>query len=154
MTRISWEERFKSYISPCPNTGCWFWTGTGNGDYGFFRKPGGYYYAHRVAYELFNGQIGDGLLVRHSCDVPICVNPDHLLVGTQADNLVDMDARGRRVSSPGESNGQARLTEEIVREIRLYHAASGQSTHSVARHFGISQGQCYRIVRRQAWKHV
>lgn len=78
------------------DNGCWLWTGTmQNAGYGEVIVNGNRRLAHRVIYELHHGPIASGLVVRHRCDTPACVNPDHLLSGTQADNIHDMHARGR-----------------------------------------------------------
>lgn len=93
-------------VSPEPNTGCWLWTYRINEwGYGFFStgsdktKTRKKFYAHRYSYELFKGPIPKGLLVCHSCDTPACVNPDHLWVGTDADNNKDCTSKGR--NKPG-----------------------------------------------------
>lgn len=77
-------------------SGCWEWTGWRAHGYGYFFHEGKDQRAHRVSYELFVGSIPDGLVVMHSCDNRPCVNPDHLSVGTQADNVRDMVAKGRQ----------------------------------------------------------
>lgn len=75
---------------------CWLWQGHVYGKgYGALNVDGTKRYAHRLAYEAWNGPIPDGLFVRHTCDVRRCVNPEHLIVGTIADNNADMAARGR-----------------------------------------------------------
>lgn len=91
-------ERFETKYIPEPNSGCWLWTGAINsqrrGSFGIpkLRKT---ISAHRLSYLLFKGSIPNGLQIRHNCDVPICVNPDHLLLGTQRDNMADRKQRGR-----------------------------------------------------------
>lgn len=80
---------------------CWLWTGAnlgGKWPYGMLGKPGDptvLYKAHRLSWELHVGPIPDGLFVLHKCDVPLCVNPDHLFLGTAADNMADMVQKGR-----------------------------------------------------------
>jgi hypothetical protein len=98
------KERFDEKWIPVPECGCWLWTATATGNpssgvkYGYIsvggrsRSP---QRAHRVSYELYNGEIPEGLIVRHKCDNPLCVNPDHLELGTHADNSRDMVKRGR-----------------------------------------------------------
>lgn len=89
-------ERFFEKVSPCPNTGCWLWTGswTGNG-YGCFWSGSRRYRAHRFSYEVACGPIPRGLGVLHKCDVRFCVNPDHLFIGTKQDNSTDMRIKAR-----------------------------------------------------------
>lgn len=82
-----------------PTTGCWNWTACtdkhGYGQIALGGKHGGQALAHRVSYELHVGQIPDGMMVLHSCDNPACINPAHLRIGTQIDNMADMASRDR-----------------------------------------------------------
>ena len=95
-------DRFMKFVSQEPNSGCWLWTGNAHvtHHYGMFqiqrRKSA---YAHRVAYELFVGEIPSGLCVCHRCDVRTCVNPDHLFVATRQGNMTDMANKGRGTKS-------------------------------------------------------
>lgn len=88
--------RFDEKFIPEPNTGCWLWTGSMDGHgYGQIRDKRKNRAAHRVSMELAGVTIDDGKIVRHKCDTPACVNPDHLIVGTMAENTADMVSRGR-----------------------------------------------------------
>lgn len=91
------KERFMRHVSPEPNSGCWLWTSLGDGrGYGKFSLQGKRRRAHRVAYDLFVGPIPDDAHVLHHCDVPCCVNPAHLWVGTHTDNMRDCCRKGRK----------------------------------------------------------
>lgn len=89
--------RFWRYVDKSGAAGCWLWTGSTSKGYGQLSTWGGEqnYKAHRLAWELMNGPVPDGLVVRHKCDNPRCVNPSHLEVGTQKDNSMDTSRRGR-----------------------------------------------------------
>jgi hypothetical protein len=144
---------------------CWLWTGGKNkGGYGviFDTKQRKTRIASRVIWESTNGLIPDGLFVLHRCDNPPCVNPEHLFLGTPHDNNQDMmrkgrcatfgDANWRRQNPPkGERNGRAKLTREIVEEIRSRFAAGGETQTALAREYGVIQAHISRILKREAW---
>ena len=144
------ELRFWSKIVITPH--CWEWQPRSriNG-YGIFTiRAGEQKLAHRLSYEMHFGEVpAKGLVVRHRCDNPLCVNPDHLMLGTPADNMRDKVARGRQ--SRGQDSPNAKLTEADVREIRS--APDGQG-RAMARKFGISYGTVSSIRNRHTWKHV
>ncbi len=145
--KILW--RFRDKFVTEPNSGCWLWTdATFPNGYGRFKVDGKSLKAHRVSYELHNGLIPEGLHVCHTCDVRVCVNPDHLWLGTNQDNVNDRDAKGRQ--SKGSANGQAKLTEEQVWE--LYHSEDTQ--REIAAQYGVSPAQVSRIKRKKGWRHL
>lgn len=155
-------ERLLKYSIPEPNSGCLLWLGTVNdGGYARMRIKGRQLLAHRVAYEQAKGPIPAGLLVCHKCDVPGCVNPDHLFLGTHEENMADMVAKGRAATSVrgdaskllvrrGEENPSARLTEEIVLAIR----ATKGTCREISRLFGISESTIHNIISRRHWRHI
>lgn len=90
-------DRFFAKCSPEPNSGCWIWTSAVNSNgYGVTRYEGKMEAAHRVAWRLYRGEIPPKMFVCHTCDTPLCANPDHLFIGTVAENHRDMDRKGRR----------------------------------------------------------
>lgn len=134
--------------------GCWIWGGHVSGiGYGAARMNGKICSAHRLSWEAFNGPIPDGNLVLHKCDVPNCVNPEHLFLGTQADNVRDMVEKGRRVVRRGESHWKAKLTANNIIGIRFLYRL-GYKQAAIAKSFGIQQGYVSKIIRRQVWTHV
>ena len=133
---------------------CKLWQGgvCGNG-YGLTRRPGERKMlgAHRRAWELARGAIPPGTDVLHRCDNPLCVNVNHLFLGTDKDNAADRDRKGR--AAVGERNGNARLTVDRVREIR--HLLSfGKSQSFVARLFGVCANTIRHIAIGRNWKHL
>jgi hypothetical protein len=104
--------------------------------------------AHRLAYELAKGEIPAGLLVRHGCDNPRCVNPRHLSLGTQLDNMRDMHARGRAGSS------KRKLKIWNARDIREIHDAYGVSCTKIAKIYGLTSGHVRNICRGARWAKV
>ena len=112
-------------------------------------KFGGMLLAHRVAWELAYGPIPSGLFVCHHCDHGLCVRPDHLFLGTSRQNVRDMMAKGRDQFT-GERQHQAKLTEELVREIRQ----SPETGRALAKRFGVTFQTVSDVRRWKHWKHV
>ena len=136
---------------------CWTWTaGRFVFGYGIVQtsNPRRTTTAHRVSYELAHGPIPAGMAVCHRCDNPPCVNPDHLFLGTQAENLRDMYAKGRGSKQCGEEASAAKLTEDDVREIRRAHAAKEDTMVAIGARFGVTGMAVSGIVRRKNWRHV
>lgn len=141
--------RFWSKVDVRTDEECWLWTGTFvTGGYGGFKAGGKMHRAHRYSYELANGPIAAGLSVCHACDVPACVNPSHLWLGTNEENSADRHSKGRTVS--GESHYAARLTASDVRNIR----SDERSTSEIASDYGISDTTVRRIKRHEKWRSV
>jgi hypothetical protein len=148
-------DRFKAKVRLDEN-GCWLWQAcfrkTGYGAFGFRGRTE---YAHRVAYELFVGEIPQGKEVCHHCDVRACVNPNHLFVGTRGDNMRDASAKGRikipaRSFRSDETHQPAKLTNAAVRFIR----GSGESSQSLARRFGVSRYAIWSARTRRTFREV
>lgn len=157
---ITYEEKNQVFWSRvnkrgpvCKRLGrCWDWLGpTMGAGYG---KAGSLGLAHRHSWEFHFGEIPEGLSVLHKCDRMICVNPRHLFIGTQQDNLQDMRNKGHQVR--GEDQGSAKVTEEDVLEIRRRYKRYSHTDGSgaLAREFGISVIQAYRIALGVQWKHL
>lgn len=156
-------DRFWPFVNKDTESGCWLWGGTkftrGYGRIsisGTSKSIG----AHRASWQLHFGEIPQGMLICHKCDTPECVNPAHLFLGTNNDNMQDKvrknrQARGLRVFAPmpGEANGSAILTENQVEDIRERYARN-ETIASIARYWTMSESQIRRIVRRESWKHI
>lgn len=140
----------------CSVSDCWYWNGARHHlGYGLFASMGESK-AHRVAWRLFNGDIPDGMNVLHRCDIRCCVNPEHLFLGTQADNVADMVQKGRQrtVPQPGEKNAMARLTAEQVKEMRRLYAQGGMTQKAIGKLFGVSPMTASRAIRGESWSHI
>jgi len=146
------EDAFHEKYVMVAESGCWIWVAsTFRTGYGQFNpRNGRIVTAHRFAYELYNGPIPEGLFVCHRCDVRTCVNPDHLFLGTCADNLADMRAKGRARSAPkdGEKNPAAKLTATDAREIFLSNAPD----RVLAEKYGITRQAIWKIKHRKSWR--
>ena len=127
--------------------GCWLWTASTIRGYGQIRNGHKTLKAHRVAYERAYGPVPDGMCVCHRCDVPACVNPAHLFLGTYADNNQDRSQKGRTARQRGEAHGMARLTEKQIAEIR---SATG-TQRDIGLRFGISQSHVSNIRNGHNW---
>lgn len=151
--RESLEDRLWANVTKTDDKdSCWPFTGFVNEDgYGIIgvgngRTEG----AHRVAFRLQGGVLLPGQKVLHTCDNPPCCRGKHLFAGSQADNVADMVAKGRRRGPRGEAHPSARLTEDDVREIRAAEIGSGE----LMRRYGISRGTVYDIQKLRSWTHV
>lgn len=149
-------SRIANRSMPEPNSGCWLWLGcTCRNGYGRLYFKGGPKLAHRVAWEAQYGPIPAGKVLCHKCDNPGCVNPDHMTVGTQADNVADMVRKGRENRDPrpyqqGERNQNSRITADVVRSILL----SPLPQREAAKAFGVAPSWVQRIRKREVWQHV
>ncbi len=151
-------QRLMSKVKVDDVTGCWIWTGyiTEQG-YGALWMLGKRWKAPRAFLHVIKGPIPPGLHVLHHCDVRACVNPEHLYVGTNDDNVADMMRRGRHKNGPpmhGESDPMAKLTNSSVMEIRQRYAAGCIRQEDLAAEFGVDQTTISDVVLRRTWKHI
>ena len=154
------ELRFWSHVKINPD-GCWLWTGSKvNGNYGMVRFNGKQHLTHRLSWILTFGAIPKGLNCLHKCDVPNCVRPDHLFIGTALDNVKDMWAKGRakipnsEQKAKGESVGNSKLTAIEVEKLRALASTGQYYDRQLAKLFGISCGNVHCIRTRRTWKHL
>jgi Autographiviridae endonuclease len=143
-------ERFMRFVSPCPITGCWWWTGA-VATMGVFWLDGRNVGAHRVAFALVHGRMPHEV-TRHRCDMGLCVNPAHVTEGTQAENMADKVARARQARGP--RVGTARLAEAQIVEIRSRYATGGETLDTLAAAFRIDRTNIWHVVHRKTWRHV
>jgi len=143
---------------PEPNTGCALWAMSCfyNG-YGQTKHPRTHRVmgAHRLSWELSNGPIPTGLQVCHKCDVPSCVNPDHLFLGTPKDNMADRGRKGRQHRPMGELQGSHKLThEQAVTILSEQRPLRLKKANELAEAFGITVAHVYRVRRGERWSHL
>lgn len=145
------KERFMAKVDQSAD--CWIWTArkTPQG-YGRFSLHGVNKLAHRVAFELFQGPIG-GLHVLHRCDNPSCVNPDHLWLGTNADNVADKVVKGRTPDLAGSRNPNSKLSAEDVLEIRCQFM-SGVGRAELAKRYGVCAPYINQIATKKVWRQI
>lgn len=149
--------------------GCWEWNGTvqRKGSYGRIKIGGRYHFAHRVAWEITRGAIPDGMFVCHSCHNPPCIRPDHLFLGTPADNHADMRAKRRiargeahgAYTKPdtrlrGEHHPHVRLKEEQVRTIRSRYKRGVHGYKRLADEYGVCISTVVDIIKGRTWAHL
>lgn len=151
-------DRVDEQIERIPFSGCWLWTGgvVGSG-YGIAHDKGKHRLIHRAMWERANGDIPEGMFVLHKCDIPCCVNPDHLFIGSLLDNNRDREAKGRGGQLSGENHLRplAKLTNEKVSEIKkkLSHPYHG-IVSNLAKEYGVSQSIISGIRHGTGWTHV
>jgi hypothetical protein len=160
------QSSINSFWAKVEKSDCWLWLAakTDKG-YGVFSVDGRTKKAHRLAYELTRGEIPHGLCVLHRCDTPACCNPNHLFLGTRAENNSDMMAKGRHVSGGthkqpshcayqrGESHHAAKMTEDMVRIMRA-DRLSGASFSVLGEKYGVAGSAAYKICKGLLWKHI
>lgn len=146
--RTRLEKKFQ--VTP----GCWIWTASkrGKGGYGGFGLSGKVIGAHRASYQIYVGPIPDGLDVCHKCDNRACVNPDHLFLGTNHENVIDRHSKGRSKlpNNKGTSNGMAKLTSDDVMRIR----ADKRLHYEIALDYGVSRQTIGDIKNHRRWGYL
>lgn len=150
------ESRFWRYVDTSGD--CWLWAGGSVNKKGYGQiQTGGkgskHVLAHRLSYEMHHGVIPDGMVVMHKCDNPSCVNPDHLRVGTQSENIIDAMTKGRKVLPDlprfsGENHPSSKLTAENVKYIQT----CGKPTKELAAQFGVALSTVIRARNGRSWK--
>lgn len=161
MLSTSERHRFWGKVDRQKSDGCWLWQGSfrqnGYGQFNIRRGTHQHnFYAHRVAWELTNGNVLGNLYICHTCDVPACVNPSHMFLGTQMDNMTDMKIKGRAShkgppKATGEQHSQAKLTWVNVHEIRQLRI-QGWKLQDLATRFGVGFKNISLIVNGKTWK--
>lgn len=152
------KDRLKERITIDPNSKCWIWTGGTNGTYGVI---GGTSHTkkslstHRASYQEFKGPIPHGMCVCHKCDRGLCINPDHLFLGTHKDNVRDKINKNRQhVPLSGEKAPSAKLKRNDILMIRSMYASGEYSYLRLAKKFNICATTCQKIVKKLKWSSV
>ncbi len=140
-------DQFNESWTPEPFSGCWLWfRAIGRDGYGNVRWNGKLNPAHRISWQINRGAIPPKSCVLHHCDTRTCVNPDHLFLGTHADNNHDRHAKGR--TATGETHGRAKLTSEQVNRIRT----DSRKLREIAPEYGVSLALISLIKNNKQWR--
>ena len=152
-SELSETEMFWQRVKKHGPDNCWEWTGTIE-NHGYARIGAGENrkLAHRLCWEIVYGPIPDGMCVCHKCDNPGCVNPNHLFLGTQLENMQDREQKGR--TARGSANGKAKLNAEQVKEIRKRYQAGGITYKQLGLDYEVSKEAIQGIVKRRRWTWV
>lgn len=150
--KLTMQEALEAKTERIPFSTCWYYIGNdanqfGHGRISFGGKREG---AHRAAWLIKHGEIPKGMHVLHKCDEPSCLNPDHLFLGTQADNMKDKAKKKRCADRHGEKHPLSKLTPELVIWIR----ESPQLQREIAHALGTDQGTISNIINRKSWSHI
>lgn len=152
-------RKFSDKIYPEPNTGCWLWSGSYNPSGHGKIKPSshnGFGYAHRYSFFIHNGEFDRSMQVLHHCDNPHCVNPDHLYLGDQKQNMRDASNRKRFINRRGSKASRSILTEDQVLEIRRTFKTRSKEfgSDALAKKYGVGVSNIQNILCRLSWKHI
>lgn len=157
--RILVDSKFDDKYIPDPNSGCWIWIGaTDRKGYGQIRKKNKLWQAHRYSYMIHNEDYDPILWVLHSCDIPCCVNPNHLRQGTIIDNMCDLVKRGRgrvpRHTLRGEGHPRRKLNNKSVVDIRKSYLLGTMSISELTIKYGVSRTTIRYIINRKTWTQI
>lgn len=141
-------QRFMANVERIPGVDCWIFVGYSSAGYGQMMVDKKTIGAHRLSWMIHRGEIPEGIRVLHKCDNSFCVNPDHLFLGTQAENMADMARKGR--ASRGDDHVHAKLSADAVGKIRM----DSRSIREIAREFGVGHVTILRVKRGERWAHV
>ena len=153
-------ERFWKHVEKTDDASCWNYTGyILNSGYGHFVIGKKRIRAHRLSWLINNGEIPEGMLICHTCDNRKCVNPKHLFIGTNKDNALDREEKGRGAHNNtkpqyGEKNGLSKLTRFKVDEILELYKESGCTQQALADEFNVSRSTISHITTGRIWKEV
>lgn len=148
------NERLQEKMIINSENNCWEWNAClNNHGYGLVTIHGKVGHAHRRSYEAFIGKIPKGLFVLHHCDNRACINPDHLFLGTNKDNMSDMKNKGRARTCHGEDNKNSKLKSEEVKEIKKL-LQNGKSLYSLATQYNVSPATIWNIRVNKSWRHI
>lgn len=147
-------DLFWSYVPKTSDDACWNWQGFLNQHgYGRMKVKGRGWLANRLSWTIHFGEIAPGLNVCHRCDNPACVNPRHLWLGTQLQNIADRESKKRGGDHKGTKNGRAKISVAEALEIRQKAVTPNLKLYYSRKH-GLSLSYIYNIVREKTWKHI
>ena len=151
----SLKYRFESSFTKKNEKECWIWNKKlDKQGYGvFFSGKDKSCRAHRFSYTFYIGEIPSGLLVCHKCDNRSCVNPSHLWIGTNKDNMADMKKKGRSQRAIGESHSRSIMTSEMVKLIKI-RIKNGEAMAKIARDFNIAYSTIANLKYGLCWNHI
>jgi hypothetical protein len=157
----SFVSRFWSHVDMGAQDQCWPWTGMKDRQgYGILKARPYIYRAPRVSWAITSGsELPDGMIVCHKCDCPACVNPSHLFIGTNYDNVQDKVSKGRQShnrngGTSGEAHPRAKLTESNVIDIRRKYQPYKTTAKMLSKEYGVSEREIKSIVYRETWSHI
>lgn len=165
--RMDNDQKFWNKVSVAGPSDCWLWKGVIDAfGYGCIKRNGIQTRTHRHAWQLTNGAIPPGMQINHTCDIPDCVNPNHLKIGTQQENIRDKIARNRQAKGlangththpekrpMGEKIGNSKLKESEVKLIKK-SLLSGATLSWLAEQFNVTKQSISGIKRQKTWRHV